>query len=489
MKNILTVLFSSLLSAFLAIFIYKQFEPAVATDTDSARNAAKYTTFNEGSSKGTVEPPLGSRMAAGTPKIHAAAPTQFTDAAAQVTPTVVNIKSYEKSRGFSWLGQGISGGVSSGSGVIISEDGYIVTNNHVIEDGTRFEVTLNDKQEFEASLVGHDASTDLALLKIEADGLPFARFGNSDSLRIGEWVLAVGNPFNLESTVTAGIVSAKGRNIDILEGEYSIESFIQTDAAINPGNSGGALVDMAGRLVGINTAILTRSGGSNGIGFAIPADLVKAVVEQALSGQTEFQRPWAGVNGQAVDAAMAEAMDLARPSGVLLSELHAQSPFRAAGLLPGDVVTEIAGEPVNSPQEMIFRLAAMGIGGTTDTAYLRDGETRHAAVALAPAPDLPPSASMAIGAGSALEGLTVARINPAVIARLGLPLAAEGVVVTAAEALAARAGFQPGDILMRLNGETVASPADVARMAAGGGRRWQVDLVRAGRLIRLRFRI
>ena len=263
MKNVGLILFTSLLSAFLAIALYKYFEePQKVIVRENA--AAVYTNYTDD----LLSDKSGGNFAS-------AAPTSFSNAARRVTPAVVNIKTAGEEYSF-WNSSNFNG--SSGSGVIISPDGYIVTNNHVIEEGKSFEVTLNDQRKLKAKMIGSDPSTDLALLKIRADDIPFLKFGNSDSILVGEWVLAVGNPFNLESTVTAGIVSAKGRSIDILTDNYSVESFIQTDAAVNPGNSGGALVNTNGQLIGINTAIITRSGRYEGYSFAIPSNLVKKVV-------------------------------------------------------------------------------------------------------------------------------------------------------------------------------------------------------------------
>ncbi|MDX1939131.1 MAG: trypsin-like peptidase domain-containing protein, partial [Saprospiraceae bacterium] len=257
MKQYIVIALSSLLSAVLAVLIYRAFdkpEQVLIREPSSATYAT-----------------LGYDPLADVPlrTFLSSAPTNFTASAEAVTSSVVNIKTIQTGNGFDFWGNN-SYGSSSGSGVIVSPDGFVVTNNHVIDGGTKINVTLNDKREFEAELIGTDPSTDLALVKIDAKNLPNIRFGNSDSLRVGEWVLAVGNPFNLESTVTAGIVSAKGRSIDILEGQDRIESFIQTDAAVNPGNSGGALVNTNGELIGINTAIITRSGRYEGYSFAVP---------------------------------------------------------------------------------------------------------------------------------------------------------------------------------------------------------------------------
>ena len=264
--------------------------------------------------------------------------------------------------------------------------------------------------------------------------------------------------------------------------------FIKTDAAINPGNSGAALVDTQGRLVGINTAILSRSGGSNGIGFAIPSNLVASIVAQAESGSDRFQRPWAGLSGQAMDASLAESLGLPRPDGVLVSDLHPASPFAAAGIRKGDVILSLGQEPTNTPQEIMFRLASLGLGAETQIDWLRDGKPMSAKVTLAVAPDSPDRQSVTITDDVALNGLSVARINPAVTAELDLPLNATGIVVTDAQGIAARAGFQRGDVIVAINGMAIGATADVATAANEAVRVWSIDLIRAGQALRLRFR-
>lgn len=240
---------------------------------------------------------------------------------------------------------------SSGSGVIISSDGYVVTNNHVIDQASEIEVTLNDKRSFKAKLVGKDPSSDLALLKIDENNLPFLTYGNSENLKIGEWVLAVGNPFNLTSTVTAGIVSAKARNINILNSNYKIESFIQTDAAVNPGNSGGALVNIYGELVGINAAIASNTGSYSGYSFAIPTTLVKKVVGDLLQFGS-VQRGFIGVNIRDIDAGLAEEKGLKQYKGVYVEGLREGGAARDAGIKEGDVITRVGGVEVNSSPEL-----------------------------------------------------------------------------------------------------------------------------------------
>ncbi|MBD3763903.1 MAG: Do family serine endopeptidase [Rhodobacterales bacterium] len=378
---------------------------------------------------------------------------------------------------------------SLGSGVIVSGDGLVVSNYHVVGEASDIRVVLADRREYAARVVLGDEASDLAVLQIEGldEPLPTLAFRDSDTVEVGDLVLAIGNPFGVGQTVSSGIISGLARSgLAVGDGRGY---FLQTDAAINPGNSGGALVDVRGRLVGINTAILSRSGGSQGIGFAIPANLVQSVVAQARAGADRFQRPWAGVNGQPVDQALAEALGLDRPRGVVLTEVHPDSPFAAAGLRPGDVILSLGGEPANTPQEVIFRLAALGVGGRVKLSWLRKGRERQADVALIAAPDRPDRQTLRIRGATPLAGLTVARVNPAVIAEFGLPLGAQGVVVTAAEGVAARVGLQPGDILLSINGDEPERPADVDRAAQRQVRVWAVDVLRGGKALRLRFRI
>lgn len=376
---------------------------------------------------------------------------------------------------------------SLGSGVIVRQDGLVVSNYHVVGMADAITVALADRREFTARVVLADEASDLAVLRLEgARGLPALPFRDSDGVEVGELVLAIGNPFGVGQTVSMGIVSALARaGLGVGDGRGY---FLQTDAAINPGNSGGALVDAAGRLVGINTAILTQSGGSNGIGFAIPANLVAAVVAQAEAGETRFRRPWAGVSAQAVDAAIAEAMGLDRPEGVLLSDLHPESPFRAAGLRPGDVVLTFAGAPVNGPEEMLFRLSARGIGGEAAVTWLSGGRERRGTVALIAPPDRPPRDERRLGGRSALPGLTLARINPAVAEELRLA-AGDGVVVIEAQGIAAEAGLRPRDILLAVNGTAVATPAEAERALVARGGAFVLDILRDGQRGRLRFRL
>ncbi|MGM0620354.1 MAG: Do family serine endopeptidase [Bacteroidota bacterium] len=268
-----------------------------------------------------------------------------------------------------------------GSGVIISDEGYIVTNNHVITRAEKIKVILNDKREFEARLVGTDSSTDIALLKIEANDLPFLTYGNSDELKIGEWVLAVGNPFNLTSTVTAGIVSARARNLGINAEELSIESFIQTDAAVNPGNSGGALVSQQGNLVGINTAIASRTGSYAGYSFAVPVSIVKKVVEDLIEFG-EVQRALLGVKIGDVTAAVAEEYDLDKVEGIFVGEVTENGAARDAGIKSGDVIISVADERVNSSAELQEKISRYRPGDDVKIGIKRNGDRKQFTVTL-----------------------------------------------------------------------------------------------------------
>lgn len=268
-----------------------------------------------------------------------------------------------------------------GSGVILSEDGYIVTNNHVIEDAQKIKVILNDKREFEARLVGADPSTDLALLKVDGKDLPYLTYGNSESLKLGEWVLAVGNPFNLTSTVTAGIVSARARNLGINEDTYSIESFIQTDAAVNPGNSGGALVNQQGNLVGINAAIASRTGSYSGYSFAIPVTIVKKVVED-LKKYGEVQRALLGVNIGDVNAEIANKLNLERVEGVYVGAVTENGAAKEAGIKAEDVIIAVGGEKVKTSAELQEKISQYRPGDDVKVDVLRNNERKQFTVTL-----------------------------------------------------------------------------------------------------------
>jgi serine protease Do len=305
----------------------------------------------------------------------------FQAAARAVTPAVVHIRATYGPGDFSlnplehYLNTPTR---SSGSGVIISDDGYIVTNNHVIEDATNLEIVMNNNQRFFAKVIGKDPTTDLALLKIKSKGLPFVKYGDSDNIEPGEWVLAVGNPFDLNSTVTAGIVSAKARNIDILHdrNHLEVESFIQTDAAVNPGNSGGALVNLQGELIGINSAIATSTGTFSGYSFAIPVSLAKKIMDDLmLYGQV--QRGLLGIQIQSVDADMAEDRELDRVRGVFVTHVNAGSAAEESGIQLGDVIVAINDHEVNNVSELQEWVARNRPGQSVKVNFIRSGQPRE----------------------------------------------------------------------------------------------------------------
>jgi len=368
MKNIALIFFVSIFSSVLSIFGYRYFEKPTIIYREAP--SAMLTNYAD---------PTSARLSGELQRTFiSSSPTDFISAAEAVTPAVVNIKASQSNDYDFWGG---TYGGSSGSGVIISEDGYIVTNNHVIEDGKRLEVTLNDNRKFPAKLIGVDPSTDLALLKIDARNLSFLIFGNSDSIRIGEWVLAVGNPFNLESTVTAGIVSAKGRSIDILDDAYRVESFIQTDAAVTPGNSGGALVNTNGELVGINTAIITRSGRYEGYSFAIPSNLARKVIRD-LKDFGVVQRAILGISIDEVTDELAKKLDLESVEGIYVSKVTDNSGAKEAGIRKGDVIVKINGVTTSSMPNLQEQIARFSPGNTVKVDYFRNGKRYQTDVTL-----------------------------------------------------------------------------------------------------------
>ncbi|MEB8388124.1 trypsin-like peptidase domain-containing protein [Rhodobacteraceae bacterium KMM 6894] len=423
-----------------------------------------------------------------------------------VTPAVVNIYARRVVPGqaspfasdpfFGPLFEGLGGSRprvenSLGSGVILSETGIVVSNYHVIGGATDIRVVLNDRREFSARVLLSDEESDLAILQLDGlegvDDLSALPLREGDDVEVGELVLAIGNPFGVGQTVSSGIVSGLARSGAVTGNARGY--FIQTDAPINPGNSGGALVDMAGQLIGINTAILTRSGGSNGIGFAIPAALVRRFVAQAEAGETEFQRPWAGVTGQPLSADMAEGLGLSRAGGIILSDLHVDSPFAAAGFRPGDVILEVDGQEVNTPAEMIYRMSISGIGAEVKVKALQGGELRETTVPMLAAPDTPPRAALVTGEGAAIPGVHLTTINPAVIAEYDLPLTAAGALIENPGRIGARVGLRAGDIVLAVNGEATPDSTSVNSALEAARGRLTLDVKRGQQRLTLRFRL
>ncbi len=377
MKNLLLLVVVAVLSSLATVFIHERMDDDEVPERIVIREQAPTPQYaNLATPTNTTAPQKSTKIST--------APTSFIKGASKATPAVVHIRALQGKRSNGQFFDdfwGRSNEVSSGSGVVISSDGYVVTNNHVIEDGNVLEVTLDGQRSLEAKVIGTDPSTDLALIKVDAVGMPHLKFADSDGAEIGEWVLAVGNPFNLNSTVTAGIISAKARNINILDDQYSIESFIQTDAAVNPGNSGGALVDTNGDLIGINTAIITRSGRYEGYSFAVPSNLVKKVVNDLREFGT-VQRGFLGVNIQDVSDEIAASLKLNSLDGVYLSRVNPGSAAEDAGLRVGDVIMSVNGNPVKSTPELQEQVALFRPGDRVSVEYIRDGKRSEAGVVL-----------------------------------------------------------------------------------------------------------
>ncbi|RIK99907.1 MAG: serine protease [Proteobacteria bacterium] len=371
---------------------------------------------------------------------------------------------------------------SLGSGVIVDERGLVVTNNHVIEGADQVKVSLADKREFEAEIVLKDTRTDLAVLRIKArEKFPKLDFADSDGLLVGDVVLAVGNPFGVGQTVTQGIVSALART---QVGISDYQFFIQTDAAINPGNSGGALVDMAGKLVGINTAIFSRSGGSQGIGFAIPANMVRVVVASAEQGGKAVARPWLGARLQTVTADIAETLGLARPTGALVVNVVPGSPAARGGLKMSDLITAVDGQQIDDPNAFGYRFATRPLGGTVTVEVMRGGRAVKLAIPLEAAPDTGRD-EITIASRSPFRGAKVANISPALADELRLQGDPEGVVIVDLpdDSTAANVGFQKGDVILAVNGQKIATTADLARATREPSRLWRITVVRGGQQI------
>ena len=372
---------------------------------------------------------------------------------------------------------------SLGSGVIIDATGLVVTNNHVIDGADQVKITLGDRREFDVDVVLKDPRTDLAVMRVKdaKDRFPFLELGNSDELQVGDVVLAVGNPFGVGQTVTHGIVSALARTqVGITDYQF----FIQTDAAINPGNSGGALVDMTGKLVGINTAIFSRSGGSQGIGFAIPANMVRVVVASAKSGGKAVKRPWLGAKLQGVTPEIAETLGLKLPNGALVANVAPNSPAARAGLKASDLIVAIEGQTIDDPNAFDYRFATRQLGGAAQIDVQRAGKTVKVTVPLETAPDTNRD-EIVLTARSPFQGAKVANISPAVADELHLDSQTEGVVVVelADGATAASVGFQKGDIILAVNNQKIGKTSDLDKASKVSSRLWRIVVVRGGQQI------
>ena len=355
----------------------------------------------------------------------------------------------------------------SGSGVIIRKDGYIVTNNHVVDGATKISVTLNNNQQYEATVIGTDPATDVAIIKVDADNLPTIPLGDSDKLRLGEWVLAIGSPLDvqLRSTITAGIVSAKGRSMPDGSGEFKIESFIQTDAAVNPGNSGGALVNKKGELVGINTAIVSQTGSYSGYSFAVPVNIVKRVVEDLID-YGSVKRAMLGISMGSVDKKIADEMKLSSVSGVYIYEVSKGSAADKAGLKKDDVIIAIDGQKITDASSVQAKISGYHPGDSVDIAYVRGGKTSHVTVVLQAAS----STNGEVDADGATEfyGAKLQAASAETLKALGIKQGVE--IVSLGSGKMAEAGAREGGVILYVNEKSVSKPEEVVAIAKKAAR-------------------
>jgi Do/DeqQ family serine protease len=449
-------------------------------------------------SSSSAQPPGGALPGPPLPSAARRAPTDsaqvklsYAPVVKKVRDAVVNISSRRVVRQvdpfFEMFGMGVPRARvegSLGSGVIVRSDGVIVTNNHVIEGGQEITVSLTDRREFPAKIILADARADLAVLKIDAKGLPTLPISSGEDLQVGDLVLAIGNPFGVGQTVTNGIVSALNRT-DV--GSGSVSSYIQTDAPINPGNSGGALVDMDGNLIGVNSMILSRSGGSQGVGFAIPGPVVRQVVEAALGGRKQVARPWLGVSGQAVTGDIARSLGLDRPEGVLLADVYPGSAAARAGLKQGDAVLTVDGQPVDDETSLNYRIGTRRPGETVTLGYQRGGSLHTAKVAVEAPPSRPRDEQLVQG-DNPFDGAVVLNLSPAAAIDLDLDPFRSGVVVSEIRGgLSANAGIRPGDLIRQVNGRRIESVADLRAALQVRTRTWSIVIDRNGQQISATF--
>ena len=396
--------------------------------------------------------------------------SSFAPVVRTAAPAVVNIsaRGVQQVRDPFWgiPGQRQTGSV--GSGVIVRPDGVVVTNNHVIAGMQQIRVTLNDRREFNARVVLADERSDIAVLQLEGveERLPTLRIDDREEQQIGDLVLAIGNPFGVGQTVTNGIISALNRTET---GISDSGSFIQTDAAINPGNSGGALVDMDGDLIGINTAIFSRSGSSSGVGFAVPASAVKRVVDSAVGGATAVVRPWLGVKGDGVTAEIARSLDMDRPQGLVVTEVWPNGPGARAGIRMGDVITAIDGAEINDQGGLNFRIGTREPNETVEVTVLRDGRSQTLNARVQPLPGDVSTDNATVIRSGVLSGAQVLVLNPALADSLGGDPFASGVVVGRVQrgSYANRVGLQGGDIILTVNERAVTSVQQLADVGRG----------------------
>ena len=376
---------------------------------------------------------------------------------------------------------------SLGSGVILSTDGYVVSNYHVVGGATDIRVVLHDGREISGDVILADEDSDLAFLKINTDEiLPHLDLRKSDTVEVGELVLAIGNPFGVGQTVTNGIISGLART-GIASGSAK-GYFLQTDAPINPGNSGGALIDISGSLVGVNTSILSRSGGSNGIGFAIPADLVGQFLVQAKAGRSSFIRPWAGMRGQPITFEMAASLNLPAMSGMIISELHELSPFSKVGIGVGDIITKVDGLDINSPAEMLYRMSVVGIGTAVDVSYLSQGILKSSKIDLVEMPNWE-AKQVTLGPEFIFMDLHISELTPEFQSKFGLSFSSDGLIVLDPGRIASRLGLRRGDLLREVNRRPVGTIEDAISAISSIKSSGSITIIRSGRRVSLRFRL
>lgn len=423
--------------------------------------------------------------------------SSFAPVVKRAAPAVVNISSKRlvRQRDPFWemFGMGapresIQG--SLGSGVIVRADGIVVTNNHVVEGGQEITVALADRREYTARVLLADPRTDLAVLKIDVgnERLPILAIDDSGEAQVGDLVLAIGDPFGVGQTVTNGIISALNRTAD--PNGDAANAYIQTDAAINPGNSGGALVDMDGDLIGVNSFILSRSGTSSGVGFAVPAAIVKRVVETAAGGGQAVVRPWLGARTQTVTAEMARSMGMGVPQGALVADIWPNGPAARAGLRQGDVIVSVDGRPAVDAAAVSYAISSRRPGDSIRLGVRRgSGEQSLTLRAEAP-PATPAKDEQVISGRNPFDGATVVNLSPAVADELGIdPFGGKGVLVTnIARGFAMNAGLRPGDLIRKVNGREIGTVRELVGALGAGGGQWQVTIQRNGQEISANFR-
>jgi Do/DeqQ family serine protease len=443
-----------------------------------------------------AQPPSAAQLAEPARVVPASAigmKQSFAPVVKRVAPAVVNISSKRLVRQqvdpfFQLFGLGaprnrIEG--SLGSGVIVRADGVIVTNNHVIAGGQEITVSLNDRREFPAKVLLADPRSDLAVLKIDVpagERLPVLAIDDRADNQVGDLVLAIGDPFGVGQTVTNGIISALNRTDP---NSNDAGAYIQTDAAINPGNSGGALVDMSGNLIGVNSFIVSQSGSSSGVGFAVPAPVVRRIVETAMGGGHAFVRPWLGARLQSVTPEIAKSMGLATPSGALIADLWPQGAAARAGLKQGDLVTSVDGAPVVDAAALNYAFATHREGETARVSVRRGAAVQTLNVHAEPPPAVPARDERLISGRNPFQGATVVNLSPAVAEEVGLdPFSRQGVLVLKTDAGAAQqVGLRPGDIIRAVNGRAIHTTGDLSGAVAAPASAWQLTIERNGQQV------